>query len=345
MKKLSDDYRLRQQRIARDKFRIKRKCRKKRHKCNRYGHSLDRFIPKSDDVVHAPQHLSLQSKKHVGQFITFIRNFNESILKEKIIHINFHNTKHISALAAVYLYSEIDRYKRGIVKIENVSTDQVEYALKRSGLLKLCGFSNTYHDEGLPIIRGINDDGLPKITKYLMERALSHQRLGGDNIDSTERLVNKAISEAMLNVKQHAYPDKDEETRFWWIIADIIDSDLHIVLCDRGVGIPETLKGKRWFMGAGIKNFSEMRDASKIKAAMKYTRSSRTKPSGSGLGSKDIQELIKERGELVIVSGKGHYKLKGNTSQERSFSISYNINGTLIQWRIPIDAEQNNERM
>lgn len=138
----------------------------------------------------------------------------------------------------------------------------------------------------------------------------------------------------MLNVGYHAYPRTEKEQCFWWIMAEIIDEKFYIVLCDRGVGIPSTLKThglpglmKEFLLGQD--------DAKMIKTAMKYTRSSRNR-SGGGLGSRDIQALVLEKqGKLTIISGRGFYSLEGESKAEKATEMKQDVRGTLIQWEIP----------
>jgi len=260
--------------------------------------------------------------------------------------IDFSKTVFMSALGTVYVYSEISKiqtaYQRAVVRIraETVSSIQVANTLRESGLLQLCGSSAEPRGEFLPIVQGKGDEHLPEITAYLMNTALFQGQLGEADRAYAERLVHKAISEAMLNVQYHAYP-QDKEHDFWWVTAAIFKNELHIALCDRGVGIPKTLLKQAWF-----KKFAQtlklgVDDAEMIKEAMKYTRSSRKIRQGVGLGSRDIQALISEqgKGQLIIISGAGHYRLQTQDSSmlpETAEKIGYDVTGTLIQWRIPL---------
>ncbi len=332
MKKLSKDYKDRQKRIIID--RLKREQRNKRSK----RQIIRSFTYQNNEIILAPKQLVLQKPQLTNECTAFIQRLSKSIPKKKTTCIDFSNTEIFTALAAVYLYSEIDRHNAAVVKIQNISSKQVRNTLGRSGLLKLCGHSDMDSD-GYPITRGIDDDDLPEIIQYLMTTASLYNQLNPKNSPQAERLVSKAISEAMLNVSQHAYPGTDKNSRFRWIIADIIDSNLHIALCDRGVGIPKTLFNKSWFKEIA---WTGIGDAKAIRKAMQYTRT-QSRRHGSGLGSKDIQELILEgKGELIIISGKGYYCLKGSNKKEKTYRISYDIKGTLIQWRIRI-AEKENE--
>lgn len=287
----------------------------------------------------------MMTPENVGEVIKFIRHLNEKGDAGQRMTIDFSKTVFMSALGAVYVYSEISKirssHQRTAVRVrtETVSNIQVWHALQNSGLLRLCDSSIEPQSGFLPIIQGKGDQHLPEITEYLMSTALFHGQLDESGRAYAERLVHKAISEAMLNVQYHAYPE-DNEHDFWWVTAAIFENELHIALCDRGVGIPETLVKKAWFRKFAKTFELGVDDAEMIKEAMIYTRSSREKRSGAGLGSRDIQDLVLDqgRGRLTIISGTGHYHLRtqDNKPHETSRKIRYDVTGTLIQWLIPI---------
>lgn len=340
MKKLSDDYLLRQRRIAKDRFK-----RKLRHLPHRRARMARVF---GYQIIYAPDYLTLLPE-HIDSVILFVRKFSTLASTVQKVVIDFADTQSVSALAAVYLYSEIDRAQRRTpnVQIRRIYQAQVRYALQITGILALCGYpAAPVGGPTLPVVKGTDDSGLKDITQYLMGTALLGDQLGIDNLDRAEHLANKAIGEAMLNVSQHAYPH-DQPYRFWWVTAAILRDELHIALCDRGVGIPSTLPQKSMFKKLVATFVPGIDDAEMIKQAMRYTRSSRDDPSGGGLGSRDIQALVLQanKGQLTIVSGMGHYRLegegdpKGSNEHETATKIGHNVDGTLIQWRIPLQHQ------
>ena len=291
--------------------------------------------------VRAPKYLTL-SPAYVDEVVGFVRELERKAVVGKKMVIDFSKTELIHALGAVYLYSEIDRalMKMSVIRIQGISKKQVRSALRIAGILTLCGYPAPPTDFHIPVLRGKDDDHLPVIVEYLMKTALVQKELNITDSDYAERLVNKAISEAMLNVKQHAYP-QSEEYRFWWATATILDTNLHIALCDRGVGIPKTLENRTWFKVISTAMNLGSEDAKMIEAAMKYTRSSRTGHSGGGLGSRDIQQLVLDarEGHLTIISGKGYYCLQGKNGKETSEKIGYDVAGTIIHWQIPLHRQ------
>lgn len=339
MKKLPSDYFVRQRRITADRF--ERDHRKKKRSKRKTRNRPQRFF--NYEIVTAPRELILFPEQ-ADEVIQFIGHLNNLTNKGKKILIDFSQTSFISVLSSVYLYSEIDNILREhgktIVKIMSTSMDSlVRSTLRDSGLFELCGNFVELRGDRLRIFRGLDDEKLSEITDYFVGTSNFDGRLNPHGQDYSEWLANKAIGEAMLNVKQHAYPEHEEENRFWWATAEIIHGTLHLALCDRGVGIPRTLSNKSWFKSIleAIKHGS---DSEMIKEAMIYTRSSRPGVTGGGLGSRDIQDLIlkSKDGHLTIISGKGYYRLESRIdgSTEEAIEIGRDINGTLIQWEIPL---------
>lgn len=343
MKKLPEDYLLQQRRIADD--RLKRKSRrpnKRRHAPKRYFGSYQ--------IIDAPKNF-VSTPAHINDVVTFIKHLNNKNKARKVT-IDFEKTQSMSALGAVYLYSEISIIQNTFgnafirIKTETIKNEQVWFALQNTGILRLCGSKHEPNNDVFPIIKGEDDSHLADISEYLMSIALLHKQLTTENQDFAERLVNKAIGEAMLNVKQHAYPDDDVD-KVWWITAAIIEDILYIALCDRGVGIPHTLSRQNWFKKLQANLQLGIDDAEMIEKAMVYTRSSRKHHTGGGLGSRDIQQLVLGggSGQLTIISGMGYYRLDGNNKDENAVKIGYNVDGTLIQWEIPLNPqlEANND--
>jgi len=352
MKKLPDDYLLRQKRKEHALLKRKRKQRPRRRiehvllKGKRKQRTRRQVLQPAGNSgykrIHAPEYLDLMPE-HADGVIRFVRKLGHRTVVGKEMVIDFSRTKWVTALSAVYLYSEIERVlmKESVVHIQGMSDSQVHDALEITGILAVCGHSALPDSSHIPVIKGKDDNHLPKIIKYLMNTALVQKQLNIKDSDYAESLVNKAISEAMLNVKQHAYP-QNEVNDFWWATATIFGNNLHIALCDRGMGIPKTLMDKSWFKKAlaALKLKSDSSDAEMIKAAMEYTRSSR-RVRGGGLGSRDIQQLVLDahEGHLTIISGKGYYCLRGKNNDQIARKIGYDVAGTLIHWQIPLHRQ------
>ena len=333
MKKLPEDYKIRQERI------IKKRLRRE----NTHRHSRSSKLPVSANFlgrqsVSAPDNLSLTIDSSSAT-IDFIRKiWNRTNGGNKVL-IRFDGTSRFSAGAAVYLYSEIEliieKYGKNVVRIALFGVEgQVRWLLKESGLLLLANRNFKPAGKILPIICGQNLEKIDLIVGYLLHDAKLNKQIKFVSVDEVENLLFRAISESMLNVKQHAYPDRSDN-KVWWLTAAIIQEVLYIVLCDRGVGIPKTLPKQGFFQKLHLKDAN---DAVMIKSAMEYARTQHSASGNRGLGSGDIQKLIQQHdnGYLVIISGKGFYHLTNNTAEEKTRILSYNVGGTVIQWAIPL---------
>ena len=255
--------------------------------------------------------------------------------------LDFSQTQILTAMGAVYLYSKIDDRQHNVgqaIRIHRKDINPlIQYVLRNSGLLFLVDGDTEPTGDILPIISGTDDEYIDNIVRFLTQKAVFEQQLKDVDKEEAENLVTRAIAEAMLNVMQHAYAD--ETPAYWWMTADIFDETLNIAFCDRGVGIPKTLPRRGWF--EQLKNFSPMNDdAQMIEAAMEYARTSQGSSKGRGLGTRDIQNLIlqQKRGHLTIISGKGHYRLTGGTGKVETSALNEDVQGTVIQWTIPMQT-------
>ncbi len=295
-------------------------------------------VSKREWVI-APRELSLFANT-ADETIRFVERVRKMAARGLRVLIDFSKTNQLTATGSVYLYSEIDRLQRdhgvAVVRfnLKGISS-HIGFVLREVGLIELAHTGPRSTGQLLPIVAGQDDDRIQEIVDYVIGKAVRDEHLGGTDASQAEKLTGGAISEAMLNVKYHAYPHL--ETKRWWLTAAILDSQLYIVLCDRGVGIPVTLPRQDWFeILRGKFPFND--DAEMIQAAMRYTRTSQTRKHRRGLGSRDIQQLVVDRrsGHLTVVSGSGHYRLSGEQDQEEITKLNADVGGTVIQWTIPI---------
>ena len=150
------------------------------------------------------------------------------------------------------------------------------------------------------------------------------------------------LTEAMTNSINHAYPDeymekKDFSKKMWYMSASVNTTAniLTVMFYDEGIGIPESLpktwpeaiKSALWIINKG----------DIIKAATQVSRTS-TNEKTRGKGLKDIKNYIDAVGEensyLEIYSLKGYYRYQ--TLKEKTSENKNPIEGTLIQWKVPI---------
>lgn len=281
------------------------------------------------------------------QSISKIRSFAEAGHK---IFLDFSLTTRVQASAVTYLSAEIDVLKAiygtrfaycpvGVSAAINELLEEVGLLNRIKGIggvppRKLC-------EDLVPVTMGVDKDHLDVILRFILGNALKRGNLQSTDRAKAENLAYKALSEAMLNVKQHAYP-LEQPVKPWWVTASILENVIYIAFCDRGLGMPATIPKS---FGEQILSFGSLlnRDADLIQAIMHHTRSSVADRGGRGYGTKDIQQLVRDPefcGKLTVVSGAGFYSLDltedCSSPNETGLNLSTQLKGTALLWIIPI---------
>lgn len=155
----------------------------------------------------------------------------------------------------------------------------------------------------------------------------------------------RGLSEAMTNVRQHAYPEThgfipDDPKNRWWMSGayDADDKLLTCVFYDRGVGIPATVANT--FGARAIQSLLERAgwsesDEALIMAAMELGRT-RSRAPHKGRGLADVESYVKQSqsGMLRILSRGGQYIYSSDTGAANPSPLVSPIRGTLIEWSI-----------
>lgn len=149
--------------------------------------------------------------------------------------------------------------------------------------------------------------------------------------------LSSAIKETCLNVFHHAYgkPTRLIKVQWWSYFYKDTDENgeyLDIGICDRGLGIPLTIK-KLYPLGNPDDSFL-------IKEAMRKSVTS-TGRSDRGKGSLDIIKPIKfmknSSDKLLVLSGNSgiYYKMiDGKIEDLKLPQLKNSIRGTIVQWRL-----------
>lgn len=291
----------------------------------------------------APEQLTFHPKNH-AHTTNWIHSLADRGRGRKV-YVDFSNTINFSASAALYFLSEVEELIRsGVVEKVRCSVITgntfVRRVLVGSGIYaRLYGQEPDRRDSsiGIPIVDGV---GLENIQQVVDQILLNSYHSSYD--PAIENHVFAAISEAMLNVKHHAYPKSHKNPR-WWLAGAIRNDELNIAICDRGFGIPNTLK--QWELWDLASKFLKGEgDGDMIGAAMTYSRTSRdTQTTGHGLGSKDIQRWVQgiSNAELAVISCAGTYILEGGDNTEIVYNHKSKVDGTIIRWKIPLPKDGN----
>jgi anti-sigma regulatory factor (Ser/Thr protein kinase) len=205
---------------------------------------------------------------------------------------------------------------------------------------------------------------VPTAKDVIHWRAISGQGAEGQKADNLVKDVRgrlpdalkapmyAGLVEAMTNCAQHAYrnvrqDDLDQPGNGeWWMFAREQDQAIAVVICDLGIGIPNSLPltqgdGPVRELLARIGRASGLAhsDAALVDAAVQIGRS-RTGEPNRGKGLQDVVDVIKaaRTGTLVIHSNSGCYvySMKDGQPAESTRDYRTSILGTLIFWSVPV---------
>jgi hypothetical protein len=303
-------------------------------------------------ILKAPETMCL--KRNYEGVAGFFQKFRENALKNPLKRkhsVDFTPIKTLSPDAALILAAELDRWRitHGL-KLKPWKLNRWNSDVKR-----------LFHEMGLFSLLKINK-------KEKIEKSVGDLRffkfLTGDDSDGSiadtlmvkmsstigsvynEEKLYIALSEAMTNVVQHAYPD-NEDYQFeilknqWWLAGSYNQETgkMKVMFYDQGVGIPATLPHQKFWEEIKFrikeKNFTIDNHGYLIKAAIEIGRT-RSKQAHRGKGLRQLLDfsIQNQRGKLRIISGKGDYI----TESDKEFCSNNNasLGGTFIQWEIKI---------
>lgn len=309
------------------------------------GHSI-----KFRKIIEVPQKLSLIS--NYNETIDFLRNVHNSVFNDgNNLLLNFSNCTEITPESCVIIAAEIDRClrKRPRSINGNYPNNDAAYAtLKALGFFRLLNIRSERPISVVPVDPDLQIVGLvsgkgkkESITEGILDLFVSMPKFQeGRQLFGFK--VFRALTEAMGNVIEHAYPadyhDQYDCVRSWWRAGFRQSNKITVVLYDQGKGIPHTLPST-WpdALKAVAQGKLAPNDSTMIKYAMELNRSSASQQ-GRGKGLHDIKMLIDfiGAGQLHIFSYKGHYyysPLDGENCKDESTTLP----GTLIVWTV--DAE------
>ncbi|MCV9908310.1 hypothetical protein OIV19_11875 [Brucella sp. HL-2] len=204
----------------------------------------------------------------------------------------------------------------------------------------------------MQIIRAESNDDLGRIDEALLELSKFLDLPKGVDIVVD---MNSAISEAISNMRHHAYPEEFPlsypHVRSLWVSAtvDRLRNSLTVVAYDQGATIPVTYpRIQRWDKVArflrrtvnGTPSFEFEYDATYIRAAMRYG-GSRTDQTHRGKGLPQMLDVLERvgTGRMKVYSRGGWCERKAN-GKFSSSSTNTSIGGTLIEWNLELPTSR-----
>ncbi|WP_279152633.1 hypothetical protein [Photobacterium iliopiscarium] len=308
--------------------------------------------------------------------INFINNISLIQNKTKVI-IDFSQTYQLTAPVALMIYAAIDTIpyesKPKISIVFSKDCMRVNKLLHKSGLYSLCRGSKLTPDFSgkiaLSVVSGVGGKYRDEIVDFIQSRAYSN-----DMDAETEFVFGDAVQETINNVRLHAYPERLDSDKKWWLLCEVIGNQLFLAIYDQGIGIPKTVTDRDWFFQLYEKEYPEeykgiidevnrigLEDGFlsplklqvlKLKKWKDYQlvylsmlgNVTGTKKLKHGQGSKSIKALVKanQQGKLFVYSNEGLYcledKLESSDCEKKGYGIQLpkSIKGTLVQWNINI---------
>ncbi|OUR63482.1 hypothetical protein A9Q79_10280 [Methylophaga sp. 42_25_T18] len=364
--------------LKRFKRRLKSKLKSKQR---RRGQSRSNLKNKTDHVkakifggkgyvISAPRYISIyEVNDNVNTYVAtmkFVEDIRQNYGKRKCI-FDFSATECFTAASLVVIYATIEEAynngdERGVVLLPK-SGRIVKDMIALSNLRMLIEGKNiTYTlsgDEFLPVITGHGRVHLEEIMDHIQKKIYDDNLTDKENAEQ-EYVYCDAVSETVHNVGAHAYPNRRDEEKKWWVLChfDVNERQLYLAIYDSGVGIPKTVVKNPWFTPAYKKQYPiEYKELIKRSGGetnflfVKYISEAQmvgmsmvgdvtgTKMSKHGQGSKSIIALVKETsdGKLWVFSGRGMYNAVSNEAAVVC-ELPETFQGTLVQWNINYHA-------
>ena len=303
------------------------------------------------DIV-APEYFRLSDNKSRVRLVRFISNIRVALREGHNVFIDFERTNLMVADGTLLFFAELAnldaQYKNNrIVRCNYPKNQLVEQVLQHIGVLSMLGQrSRKFVDHETVkhwcIASGSDVDG-----SKLEE--LSTKYKGTFTARLSKGSLYNGLIEAMTNSCQHAYPDKRSTN--WWVFSEEYNSNLTIVFCDIGIGIPASIREpSRQDQNIVLKLLQavvgEKTDGELIRVAFEIGKS-KTKEPNRGKGLQEVKAVLEDKGQgkLLVQSGTGFYSYEPKKSILASTgSFAQKIPGTLISWSMPIGKEEDNEQ-
>lgn len=337
MKKLSDrkeSWSLRKQRF--EVLREHRECgyKKASKQKERAQHASNLAPIKRVAPAHFKYYAPSQQRKELE---VFFEKINSHLVKGKRVKIDFSKVKQLYPCGVLVLMGWIDEwYKKYPAKLtaNYPAEDLVEQMLCHVGVLEKLGLKKRKESSHNDVLRWHymheNDANAEAIENFLLEL----QEILGEE---KQVELGGCISEAMTNVRHHAY--QDGQSSPWWIFSTVSEGNILIALHDRGMTIPKTVRQKpkiqEKLLGIRSKDTPHA-DIELITAAVGGR--TRTGLPYRGRGLSEMLEFTKkyQNSELGIFSNRGFFRFDG---QEHQSHLEARLNGTLIIWQVRLPEE------
>lgn len=293
---------------------------------------------------------TIESRNALVSWLTKLRE--TTIRKKRPVFIDFRMSAKAEVVGFILMQAEIDRIQsikgKSYVRGNSPNDPIAAQVFHQVGLSSLLGIKGDIPITDKDVVYWNHTHGTKiegdKGGKLIVEIAKAHDL--DDSI--TDNLYN-GVSEAITNSVMHAYPDdRSEDVRYlygkkkWWMFTGINEDILHVVVCDLGIGIPNSLKHKHPDLYEKFKSLFRYKNHSKlIQVAMEEGRSRSDEPH-RGLGMVELKNFINftHNGKLAIFSQKGGFLYFGDGGEniERLRNFKGSMMGTVVAWSVPLET-------
>lgn len=271
----------------------------------------------------------------------------EDFLRQGVkVHISLQKTKALHPCGTLFFASHMERLAHcyaGMLSLSYPKNDVVEQLFQHIGLLGRFGLSSrkTISADNVKdwhFVRGENSD----ISGFGDLEARYRDTLGQE----LSMALLGSMSEAVTNCVHHAYPDRTTGGCHWWMFAQYKGGKLTVAIFDLGMGIAQSLRKKDGFAATIKELIRRFRNAAKVDeellASAVGSNKSRTELPYRGKGLPEMLGYAKANkvGGLLIHSNHGAFSYSSEDSGEQHENYKRPLNGTLIEWTIPIDVEE-----
>jgi hypothetical protein len=308
--------------------------------------------------LYAPQLIDVQIAQPRQATLLFCKRVRQSFLQDGVsLILDFSLTRRIHAMGMLIVIAEIDRAQRMAagrreIRVKLPGGGSREESIVRQVLDQLELLKRARHPE----VHADKSDFDETVRHWRYATGTRVDDTPGDVLEEHEGriapgLMTKmqiGLTEALINSLNHAYQSSRMDgcehfnERRWWMFTHEVDGMLEVLVCDLGIGIPRSLP-ITWDRGV-LKKLraifsNDHPDLAAIKSALILGESS-TGDEHRGKGLPQIWHAVEAAadGRVGIMSGKAYLGFK--TPEDEVTSGSYNscFMGTLISWRVPVDA-------
>lgn len=290
------------------------------------------------------------------EVLKFLRAMAHTVLAMKqAVVLDFRRTESFFPITTIYLFAEIDRVVSlsDLVKPITILDPRLRRpreVLKQIGIHEITGDTCDIIPEREDVVYWKATKGRDQSGTNLAVLEVVAERVNRDHAKNVELSgVWRGVSEAVGNSVEHAYtlPRDDgfqglNDTK-WWMFTQLRSGTFTVAVCDLGCGYRNTIAQtlpQKFVVELAAALAGTNRDAVAIHTAMEYGKT-RTAKTERGKGSRDALSVLQKhgRGDLMILSNSGwvqYSSSRGKPLVESRGSLTIDIRGTIIWWKLPI---------